>query len=487
MRRADCEYNMRRRTKIVATLGPATDDRKVLQTLISAGADLVRINFSHGEAADHERRVRLVRDAAEAVGQYVGILGDLSGPKIRIERFASGPVTLVDGDAFVLDAELGPQAGTQAAVGVTYKNLARDVQAGDTLLLDDGLIALEVTGVDGPRVLTRIALGGVLGHSKGLNKQGGGLSAGALTDKDRIDIRTAARLGVDYLAVSFVRSADDVREARRLLDEAQGEGRIVAKIERSEVLAELDEVVEASDAVMVARGDLGVEVGYAELTGLQKRIISTARRHNRPVITATQMMESMTHNPVPTRAEVTDVANAVIDDTDAVMLSAETAIGRHPVKAVQAMAQVIVGAEKWQQGSHGERHRLEGNFTHTDEAIAMAVMYTANHLDVQAIVALTESGSTPLWMSRIRSDIPIYAFTRNEATRRRVTLYRGVYPIAFDVTHGQPEVLFPSIFELLVGQELAAEGDFIIVTKGDYSGVTGGTNTMKILEVRRGS
>lgn len=478
---------MRRRTKIVATLGPATDDPKILQTLISAGADLVRINFSHGEAADHERRVQLVRHAAEAAGEYVGILGDLSGPKIRIERFANGPVTLADGDAFTLDAELGAGAGTPAAVGVTYKNLVRDVQAGDTLLLDDGLIALEVTGVDGPRVLTRVALGGQLKDNKGLNKQGGGLSAGALTAKDRVDIRTAARLGVDYLAVSFVRSADDLREARLLLEQAQGDARIVAKIERSEALTELDDIVEASDAVMVARGDLGVEVGYAELTGLQKRIIATARLHNRPVITATQMMESMTHNPVPTRAEVTDVANAVIDDTDAVMLSAETAVGKHPVKAVTAMAQVIVGAEKWQQGHHRERHRLDGHFTKTDEAIAMAVMYTANHLDVQAIVALTETGSTPLWMSRIRSDIPIYAFTRNEVTRRRVTLYRGVYPIAFDVTHGQAEVLFPSIFQLLVEQGLAADRDLIIVTKGDFSGVTGGTNTMKILEVRHGN
>ncbi|HEY5720656.1 MAG TPA: pyruvate kinase [Gammaproteobacteria bacterium] len=478
---------MRRRTKIVATLGPSTDDPTILRQLIRAGADLVRINFSHGGAADHERRVNLVRDAAAAEGRYVGLLGDLSGPKIRIERFAEGPVTLSDGAGFTLDADLDPAAGTQSAVGVSYKNLARDVQAGDTLLLDDGLISLEVTGVDGPRVLTRVALGGELGNNKGINKQGGGLSAGALTDKDRLDIGTAARLGVDYLAVSFVRTADDVREARQLLAQARGEGRIVAKIERSEALANLDEIVEASDAVMVARGDLGVEVGYAELTGLQKRIISTARARNRPVITATQMMESMTHNPVPTRAEVTDVANAVIDDTDAVMLSAETAVGRHPVKAVVAMAQVIEGAEKWQLGRRRERHRMDGQFTKMDEAIAMAVMYTANHLDVQAIVALTESGSTPLWMSRIRSDIPIYAFTRNEATRRRVTLYRGVYPIAFDVTDGQPEVLFSSIFGLLRAQRLAEDGDLIIVTKGDFSGVTGGTNTMKIVEVRQGT
>ena len=474
---------MSRHTKIVATLGPATDDLKVLTSLIRAGADLVRINFSHGKAADHARRVQLVRDAADAAGRYVGILGDLSGPKIRIERFASGPVTLNDGDSFTLDTALDPGAGTQACVGVTYKALPDDVVPGDVLLLNDGLIALEVATIEGTRIVTRVTLGGELSDSKGLNKQGGGLSAGALTAKDREDIRTAAELGVDYLAVSFVRHADDVREAKALLKAAGGDGRIVAKIERSEAIAELERIVQASDAVMVARGDLGVEVGYAELTGLQKRIIQLARARNRPVITATQMMESMIVNPVPTRAEVSDVANAVMDGTDAVMLSAETAVGRHPVKVVKAMAQVIEGAEKWHLTHRRQRSHVDGQFNHTDEAIAAAVMYTANHLDVQAIVALTESGSTPLWMSRIRSDIPIYAFTRQERTRRRVTLYRGVYPIDFDVTHTQPEILYPEIFRVLTSLGLAAAGDLIIITQGELSGVTGGTNSMKILKV----
>ncbi len=476
---------MPRHTKIVATLGPATDDLKVLTALVRAGADLVRINFSHGKAEDHARRVRLVRDAADAAGRYVGILGDLSGPKIRIERFRDGPVTLNDGDSFVLDTDLDPEAGTAAAVGVSYKALPRDVSPGDTLLLNDGLVALQVTGVEGSRVLTRVALGGELGNNKGLNKQGGGLSAGALTDKDRQDIRTAAELGVDYLAVSFVRGPEDVTEAKQLLKAAGGDGRIVAKIERSEAIHELDRIVHASDGVMVARGDLGVEVGYAELTGLQKRIIRLARARNRPVITATQMMESMIFNPVPTRAEVSDVANAVMDGTDAVMLSAETAVGRYPVKVVQAMAQVIEGAEKWHMTYRRDRTRLDGHFTRTDEAIAAAVMFTANHLDVKAIVALTESGSTPLWMSRIRTDIPIYAFTRQEQTRRRVTLYRGVYPIAFDVTHADPEALYHEIFELLLDKDIAAEGDLVILTTGELSGVTGGTNAMKILRVAR--
>ena len=477
---------MSRHTKILATLGPATDEIKILTSLIRAGADLVRVNFSHGRAEDHARRVRLVRDAAEAAGRYVGILGDLSGPKIRIERFVDGPVTLEEGDSFALDTAMDPGAGTRSAVGVSYKSLPRDVVPGDTLLLNDGLIALEVTGVEGTRVATRVTLGGELGDNKGLNKQGGGLSAGALTDKDRQDIRTAAELGVDYLAVSFVRNADDVREAKRLLKEAGGDGRIVAKIERGEAIDELEHIVQASDAVMVARGDLGVEVGYAELTGLQKRIIRLARARNRPVITATQMMESMIVNPVPTRAEVSDVANAVMDGTDAVMLSAETAVGKYPVKVVKAMAQVIEGAEKWHMTYRRDRTRLDGHFNHTDEAIAAAVMFTANHMDVKAIVALTESGSTPLWMSRIRTDIPIYAFTRQARTRGRVTLYRGVYPIAFDVTHTEPEILYPTIFDLLLELGLADEGELVIVTKGELSGVTGGTNSMKILRVARG-
>jgi pyruvate kinase len=474
-----------RRTKIVGTLGPATDDPKVLEELIRAGCDVVRVNFSHGTFEDHATRIGRVRAASEAAGRYVGVLGDLRGPKIRIERFVDGRAVLREGESFTLDTAHDSDAGTDAIVGVTYKQLPDDVRPGDTLLLNDGLIAVQVTAVEGTRILTRVTVGGELGNQKGLNKQGGGLSAGALTDKDRADIRMAAQLGVDYLAVSFVRDAQDVEDARALLRAANGQGRICAKIERGEAITNLREICAASDAVMVARGDLGVEVGYAELTGLQKRIIRMAREHNRVTITATQMMESMIHNPVPTRAEVSDVANAVMDDTDAVMLSAETAVGRHPVKVVQAMAQVIEGAEKWHLTDQRERHRMDGHFSHTDEAIAMAVMYTANHLDVKAIVALTEGGSTPLWMSRIRSDIPIYAFTRHEVTRRRVTLYRGVYPIAFDVTHTDPNILYPAIFELMIELGLAAEGDLIIATKGELSGVAGGTNSMKILEVRR--
>jgi pyruvate kinase len=476
---------MLRRTKILTTLGPATDNPKILAELIQAGADVVRINFSHGEPEFHANRVRMVREVAEQVGKWVAVLGDLQGPKIRIERFALGPIQLLDGQPFTLDASLGRNDGNQSMVGVAYKRLPGDVRPGDILLLNDGLIVLEVTSVDGPRIHTQVVVGGELSDNKGINKQGGGLSAGALTDKDRIDIKLAAELRVDYMAVSFASDGSDMDEARHLLRQEGGHGHLVAKIERSEALVNLDRIIRASDAVMVARGDLGVEVGYAELTGLQKHIIASARRFSRVAITATQMMESMIHNPVPTRAEVSDVANAVMDGTDAVMLSGESAVGKYPVKAVQAMSQVILGAEKYESSHTPTRHRVEGaGFEKTDEAIAMAVMYTANHLKVKAIVALTESGSTPLWMSRIRADIPIYAFTRHEATRRRVMLYRGVYPVTFDITHTDAQALYVDIFKVMLQLRMVEVGDRVIVTKGDLSGVSGSTNAMKILEVR---
>jgi pyruvate kinase len=465
-------------------LGPATDDPAVLTDIVRAGVDVVRLNFSHGAVADHARRADLVREAARRAGRYVGVLGDLQGPKIRIDRFVAGKVQLTDGAEFTLDASLAVDAGTVSSVGIAYKKLPTDVFAGDVLLLNDGQISLQVLNIDGPRIRTRVLVGGELGNSKGINRQGGGLSAGALTDKDRDDIRTAAKLKVDYLGVSFPRDASDMEEARKLLRDAGGHGLLVAKIERAEAIKNLAEVVHASDGVMVARGDLGVEMGYAELAGLQKQIIQEARHQNRVVIMATQMMESMITNTIPTRAEVSDVANAVMDGTDAVMLSAETASGKHPAKVVESMAQIIVGAEKYQVAHVRVRQRKSGYYEHTDEAIAAAVMYTANHLHVKAIVALTESGSTSLWMSRVRSDIPIYAFTRHEATRSRVTLYRGVYPVAYDVTD-KGEALYFSIFRQLLDLKLVAEGDSIILTKGELTGVAGGTNSMQILRVMR--
>ncbi|HEY1284388.1 MAG TPA: pyruvate kinase [Steroidobacteraceae bacterium] len=473
-----------RRTKIVATVGPATDDPHVLEEMIHEGLDVARLNASHGTRDDQRRRLKMLREISQAVDKSVGTLLDLRGPKIRIEGFQSGKVMLEEGKTFLLDTTLDAKAGNLEGVGVAYKNLPKDVTPGDTLLLNDGQIVLGVEAVSTTRITTRVKVGGELSDRKGLNRQGGGISAPALSDQDRDDIRFAAEEGIDYIAVSFARSANDIEQARALARKSGSQARILAKIERQEAVQNLVEITEASDAIMVARGDLGVEMGYAELTGLQKTIIHESRAHNRVVITATQMMESMIHNPMPTRAEVSDVSNAVMDGTDAVMLSAETATGKYPVKAVKAMAQVIEGAEKYQLRHERMRHRVEGQFKSQEEAIAMAVMYTANHMKVRGIVALTESGATPLWMSRIRSDIPIYAFTRHETTRRRVTLYRGVYPVVYDVPDQQStEQLYHSIFKRLLELSLVERGDLVILTKGELSGIEGGTNSLQILKV----
>jgi pyruvate kinase len=473
---------MAKRTKIVCTLGPATDNLQVLERILRAGCDVVRVNFSHGTAADHRRRVEMIREASRRVGKDVGILGDLQGPKIRTGKFRNGKVELEEGAAFALDASLGDDDGNESAVGVTYKDLPGDVREDDVLLLNDGLIVLRVRNVRGPRVNCVVEIGGTLSNNKGINRQGGGLSARALTEKDQADLRTAAELEVDFLAVSFPRDGEDMAMARKLAREAGSSALLVAKVERAEAVRHIEDVVEASDVIMVARGDLGVEIGFAEVPGVQKRIIRVCRDMNRVVITATQMMESMITEPVPTRAEVSDVANAVIDGTDAVMLSGETAVGKYPVRVVEAMASACVSAEKERVSMHS-RHRMDDYFLHIDEAIAMATMYTANHLDVKAIVALTESGSTALWMSRIRSGIPIYAFSRRETTRRRVALYRGVYPIPFDVIHDGGAGGFEAVCRTLLDRGLAAADDQIIFTEGTHAGVEGGTNTMRILTV----
>lgn len=471
-----------RRTKIIATLGPATDDQAELSRVLEAGADVVRINLSHGDADQQRRRVEQVRVASGAIGRAVGVLADLQGPKIRIQRFRDGSIELEEGQAFTLDAELDPYSGNRERVGVTYRNLADDVSAGDTLLLDDGLITLEVTGVDGSRVHTRVATGGALGDRKGLNRLGGGLAVPAITDKDRSDIRLAADMGVDYLAVSFARSAEDVIETRRLFEEAGGTGAVVVKVERAEALENLAEVIEASDAVLVARGDLGVEIGDAELPGLQKTIIREALARNRVVITATQMMQSMVDSPIPTRAEVLDVANAVIDGTDAVMLSAETAVGRHPARAVAAMHRVCMGAER-QFIKVLEETRFEKPLERVDQVIAMAAMYTANQLDIAAIIALTESGSTAQWLSRHRSTVPIYALTPHAGTQRRVTLYRDVYPVHFAPDEFDPGRVSNQAIFTLFEEGYIRPGERVIVTFGDTTGKHGGTNTLKLIRV----
>jgi len=475
-----------RRTKIVATLGPATDDVETLTGMIKAGLDVARLNFSHGTRDGLRKRIGALRAAAKAADRYVGVLADLSGPKIRIESFRDGKVMLQEGASFALDTALDPKGGTDSEVGCAYLALPKDVRGGDVLLLNDGQIVLGVDKVSGTRVQCTVRIGGELSDRKGLNRQGGGISAPALTEKDLEDIRIAAELGIDYVAVSFARDADDIRTAQGEMRKWRSDAKVIAKIERHEALDNLSAILQVTDAVMVARGDLGVEMGYAELTGLQKTIIRQSLARNRVVITATQMMESMINNPIPTRAEVSDVANAVLDGTDAVMLSAETATGKYPVKAVQAMSEVISGAEKYQLGARRYDVRSsEAEFTNTEEAISNAVMYTASKMRVRAIVALTESGLTPLLMSRSRSDMPIFAFTRHEGTRRRVTLYRGVYAVPFDISYDDPPRLYPAIFDRLLELGLVETGDQVLLTKGELSGVSGGTNSMQILRVTR--
>ena len=479
---------MLRRTKIVATLGPATETEEQLTKLIEAGVNVVRLNFSHGDAEDHRIRAERIRTIATRLGRSVAILGDLQGPKIRIGRFQNGKINLPDGSEFILDAELPIDAGDETQVGLAYKNLPNDCKVGDVLLLDDGRLSLQVKSIDGSRIVTTTLDGGELSNNKGINLAGGGLSADALTEKDKEDIKLAASLGVDFLAVSFVRSAEDVELARKLMREAGGTAAILSKIERAEVVKDhalLEQVIRASDAVMVARGDLGVEIGDAELIGAQKHMIKEARRLNRPVITATQMMESMILNTQPTRAEVFDVANAVLDGTDAVMLSGETATGKRPHEVVKAMARIALGAEKHPEMIVSMACLDEAYAGETDAAIASSAMHAANTLEgVKAIVCLTKTGATPLWMSRINTCLPIFALTRYKTTERRVALYRGVESVAFDSgsTYGA-EVNERAISELKE-RGLLESGDRIILTKGESGEVEGGTNTMQIITVK---
>ena len=477
---------MERRTKIVATLGPATDTPEMIDRLVQAGVNVVRLNFSHGSPEDHKNRAQMVRDAAKRRGKFVAILGDLQGPKIRIARFVETKIHLAVGDRFALDANLDKNAGNQFEVGIDYEALVEDCSVGDILLLDDGRVQLKVIEKLPKRLECEVTIGGPLSNNKGINRQGGGLSAGALTEKDMADIKTAAEIDVDYLAVSFPRTGDDMRQARELMIAAGGDAGLIAKIERAETVScveNIDEIVEASDGVMVARGDLGVEIGDAELIGIQKLIIARARSLDKTVITATQMMESMISSPMPTRAEVFDVANAVLDGTDAVMLSAETAAGEYPVETVEAMVRVIVGAEK-NRLAQVSKHRMDETFERIDESIALAAMYTANHLKgVRAIIAMTESGATPLLMSRIRSGIPIFAYSARPKTQTRVALYRGVKTIPFDISEMENSSVNQLAVQKLVDRGDVVEGDIVLITKGDYVNALGGTNTMKIVKV----
>lgn len=472
-----------RRTKIVATLGPASDNAAALERLILAGLDVARLNFSHGTAESHRQKAQLVRQLAAKHQRFVGIMGDLQGPKIRIARFSDGAIQLQTGQSFTLSTSHPTDAGTATIVAVEYPPLIAACSVGDELLLDDGKIVLRVEAVFDDRVETTVINAGELSNNKGINRRGGGISAPSLTEKDHEDIKLAAELQLDYIAVSFPRYGSDIQQARELIHAAGSDAWVIAKIERAEAVADdaaLDDIISASDGVMVARGDLGVEIGDARLVGIQKRIIQRARTANKLVITATQMMESMTHSPTPTRAEVSDVANAVLDYTDAVMLSGESATGQYPVEAITAMARICVGAEA-EPTSGISKHRVGEAFERCDDAIALAAMYAANHYPgIKAIISLSESGRTPLIMSRIKSTVPIFCFTRHAATQQRATLFRGVYSVNFDAAAYPQEQIADAAIQHLLAKGAIKQGDWVIVTKGSID-QAGGTNSLQIL------
>ena len=471
---------MSRDTKIVATLGPASSDVGVLERMMRAGVDVVRLNFSHGKPEDHVARAQLVREVAARVGRPVGILADLQGPKIRVGKFADGKIWLEKDQPFVLDAKC--ELGNGERVGLDYKDLTRDVSSGSVMLLDDGRIVLDVQRVAGSEIFTVVRHGGELSDNKGINRQGGGLSAPALTAKDMEDIRTAARIDVDFVAVSFPKSAADMYMAKQLIHAAGGRAATIAKIERVEAVAALEEIIASSDGIMVARGDLAVEVGDAAVPALQKRMIQMAREKNKLAITATQMMESMILSPAPTRAEVSDVANAVLDGTDAVMLSAETASGRYPVETIAAMARICQAAEQSAQVTLDSAF-LNQVFTRIDQTISLAAIWTAHHLKVKAIAALTESGATALWMSRLNCGVPVYALTPRPEAVTRMSLYRAVFPLFMTQRPTTRDELLHDAEQLLTDAGIVEKGDFIVLTAGDPMGTSGGTNTLKIVRV----
>ncbi len=472
-----------RATKIVATIGPASNDIETLVRMFRAGVDVVRLNFSHGKAQDHVERARMVREAAAQCGREVAIMADLQGPKIRVGKFEHGKTQLQNGAGFILDAAC--ELGNDERVGLDYKDLPRDLKPADVLLLNDGLIVLVVDRIVGTEIHTTVKIGGELSNNKGINRQGGGLTAPALTGKDMEDIKTAMSFQADYIAVSFPKNATDMVMARQLANIAgepyEHKPFMIAKIERAEAIPALQEILDASDGIMVARGDLAVEVGNAAVPALQKRMIKMARASNKLAITATQMMESMIVNAVPTRAEVSDVANAVLDGTDAVMTSAETASGKYPIETVEAMAAICLDAEKWDTCKL-DVDLINTKFSRIDQSIAYGALFTAHHLRVKVIAALTESGSTALWMSRNNIDIPIFALTPSVATQRKLSLYRNV--VALKLTQSPDrEAVLQSVEDLLLERRVVARGDTVVLTWGEPLGVVGGTNALKIMKI----
>lgn len=472
-----------RRTKILATIGPSSESKDILTKMVKAGLNAVRCNLSHGNVAEHTKRVKLVREVAKEQGVYIGILADLQGPKIRVAKFKSNQVCLKNGANFILDAAAGDVEGDDTRVGIDYKALPEDVDSGDTLLLDDGKIVLTVTKVIDSQIHCKVTIGGILSNNKGINKKGGGLSAPALTEKDKADIKTAAALAVDYVAVSFPRDAKDLDCARQLLKEAGSTAGIVAKIERTEAIDNIDEIIKASDAIMVARGDLAVEIGDENVPATQKMIIQQTRRLDKIAITATQMMESMIACSTPTRAEVSDVANAVLDGTDAVMLSAESASGSYPVETVEVMSRVCAAAENNDLVSIVSRNNIDYHHNRVDKAVANAAVYLANYVHAKAIISLTESGSTALWMSRINTRLFIYGLSPNQSILGRMTLYRGVVPIEFHSTRMSLTDVNKEAAFTLEKLGVVDSGDAVVLTSGDHMGVHGSTNGIKVLKI----
>ena len=460
-----------------------------MKGILDGGVNVVRINFSHNDEKDHLKRIKAIRQYEKDNDTFIGIMMDLQGPKIRISSFKNNKVKLSLGDQFTLDADLPEMEGYQEAVGIAYKELPNDLNVGSIILLDDGKIILKVDRIKNSKIFTTVIQAGTLYNNKGINLRGGGLSASALTDKDKSDILIAAKADADYVAISFPINADDVRETKSLLLKAGSNASVIAKIERAEALEEdiITEIIQESAGIMVARGDLGVEIGDPQLPAQQKRLIQLARANDRFVITATQMLESMISSPIPTRAEVFDVANAVLDGTDAVMLSAETAIGSYPIEAVKTMNDVCLEAEK-SPTAKVSHHRLHEDFEGIDETIAMSSMYAANHIKAKLVATLTQTGKTALWMSRISSNIAIFAMSDNNKTLQKVTIYRGVYPCYIEKTSADDwNDVNSHVIEILQSKAEVEDGDIVVLTKGMHKDKSGGTNLMKILCVGDGN
>lgn len=476
---------MLRRTKIVATLGPVSKELTVLTALLQAGVDVVRINFSHTDASAIQL-IKEVRAIAAEINHPVAVMADLQGPKIRIGHFKNKSILLIDGQDFTLDCNNDKLLGTEEEVAVLYPNLAKELAVGDYLLINDGLIELEVQQIRGSKIQCLVIEGGPLSDRKGLNRKGGGLAARTLTEKDINDLKTAVLAEVDYISLSFVKDAEDIRHARELIKDFGGKTTpIIAKIERSEALGNLTEIIKEADAIMVARGDLGVEVGAAEVPAIQKHIIEQTRHLDKIVITATQMMESMISNPQPTRAEVSDVANAILDGTDAVMLSAETASGHYPIKVINMVNKTCISAEKHASLFYRTEKVEDCHHQRADQAIALATMHAANHFPIQAIITLTESGDTALWVSRQHSVVPIFAVSANKRTIGRLCLVNNVFPIYLDYHQFTPEELNEQVLHELVKANYLSPQGYVLLTRGKYIGRAGGTNSLEIISLEK--